>query len=642
MSMNPLRKIRDSQILLAFLISLTVCLSVLSLRNIGWLQFLELSAYDFYLKRKVDKMPADPRIAVIKITESDIQKLGQWPISDAVMAEMLSNILDQRPAIVGLDIYRDLSVPPGKKELTALFSRHNIITVRKIGDETHAGIAQPYMVRNPETNGFNDLPVDPDGVMRRGLLFMGDNETVHSSFSLLLALSYLDRQGIAAEPDAVNPEHIRLGGTTFVPLKSNDGGYINIDARGYQYLIDFRGRPFESFSLSEVFERRIPEGALKDRIVIIGVTAESLKDFFFTPLSKDLSSDAPVYGVELHGLLVSQLLRSALQGERPLAPVREVYEWAWIWMWGLWGALLGLRLRSLLNFFLSLSGGIASLIFITYYTFMGGWWIPVAPAAISGMASAAFVTAYMSYREKKERGMLMQIFSKHVSKDVAEAIWQQRDMFMDSGRPMSQKVIATVLFTDLKGFTSISERLDPQSLMDWLNEYMEAMAQVIERRGGVINKYIGDSIMVTFGVPVARKTEAEVSADAADAVYCALEMGEELRRLNSVWEKRNFYTVHMRVGIFTGPLVAGCLGSEQRMEYTVIGDTVNVASRLESFRKDDTALSAGDSPCRVLIGESTLNHIGSRFKTEKIGEVPLKGKEEKVGVYMVTGHADAL
>ena len=616
-------------------------LFVLSLRNIGWLQFLELPAYDLYLTRKAGGTPADPRIALIKITESDIQKLGQWPLSDAVMAEMLGNVLDQGPAVVGLDIYRDLSVPPGKKELTALFAQKDIVTVRKVGDETHAGVAQPYMVSNPELNGFNDMPVDPDGSIRRGLLFMEDKGTVHGSFSLLLALHYLGRRGIVAEPDAVNPEWVRLGKTTFVPLQANDGGYIDIDSRGYQYLIDFRGRPFASYSLSDAVERRIPAGALKEKIVIIGVTAESLKDFFFTPLSKNLSSDALVYGVELHGLLVSQLLRSAVQGERPLASVREAYEWAWIWVWGLAGALLGLRTRSFLNFFLFLSGGMAILVVLTYTAFLRGWWIPVVPPALSGMASAAVVTAYTSYRERKERGMLMRIFSQHVSKDVAEAIWQQRDMFMHSGRPMSQKVTATVLFTDLKGFTSISERFDPQGLMDWLNEYMGAMVQVITRRGGVINKYIGDSIMVIFGVPVARLTEAEISADAANAVTCALEMGEELQKLNLAWEKRNLHTVHMRVGIFTGPLVAGCLGSEQRMEYTVIGDTVNVASRLEGFNKDDAALSTGDSPCRILIGESTRNHIGSRFKTERIGEVPLKGKEEKISVHKVTGYADA-
>ena len=97
----------------------------------------------------------------------------------------------------------------------------------------------------------------------------------------------------------------------------------------------------------------------------------------------------------------------------------------------------------------------------------------------------------------------------------------------------------------------------------------------------------------------------------------------------------------MRVGIFTGPLVAGCLGSEERMEYTVIGDTVNVASRLEGFGKDDPALSGGDSPCRILVGEPTRNRIGSRFAAERIGEVPLKGKEEKISVYRVTGYADA-
>ena len=120
----------------------------------------------------------------------------------------------------------------------------------------------------------------------------------------------------------------------------------------------------------------------------------------------------------------------------------------------------------------------------------------------------------MSNHEKKQRALLMQLFSKHVSPEIAETIWQQREQFLDGGRPRSQGLIATVLFTDLMNFTAVAEMLEPRALMDWLNEYMEAMAQQVIDHRGVIDKYIGDSIMAVFGVPLARKTDAEVSRDA--------------------------------------------------------------------------------------------------------------------------------
>ena len=206
---------------------------------------------------------------------------------------------------------------------------------------------------------------------------------------------------------------------------------------------------------------------------------------------------------------------------------------------------------------------------------------------------------------------------------------------MDGGRPRPRKVTATVLFTDLKGFTTVSEGLDPQILMDWLNEYMEAMAHIVIEHGGVINKYIGDAIMAVFGVPVPRTNDSEIDRDAVNAVNCALSMSEELNILNKKWRERDLPVTKMRIGIYTGQLVAGSLGSAQRMEYTVIGDTVNIASRLESFDKDFEG--APGSTCRILAGDETLRRLGGGYRTEKVGSVALKGKDEKVLIYMVTG-----
>jgi adenylate cyclase len=162
---------------------------------------------------------------------------------------------------------------------------------------------------------------------------------------------------------------------------------------------------------------------------------------------------------------------------------------------------------------------------------------------------------------------------------------------------------------------------------------------VIEH-GGVIDKYIGDSIMAIFGVPVPRTTEAEISQDAVNAVKCALAMERSLIELNNRWREQQLPTIGMRIGIFTGPLVAGCLGSVQRLEYTVIGDTVNTASRLESFEKDFFALDCLNSPCRIIIGEATLRRLGPQFKTQRIGEVSLKGKNQKMTVHCVVAPDD--
>jgi adenylate cyclase len=192
-----------------------------------------------------------------------------------------------------------------------------------------------------------------------------------------------------------------------------------------------------------------------------------------------------------------------------------------------------------------------------------------------------------------------------------------------------------VLFSDLEEFTQVSEKLEPITLMQWLNSYMERMAELVMEHGGMVDDYYGDAIKANFGVPLKRTREAEFGIDATGAVNCALAMCEEVRRLNVELQGIELPTIRMRIGICTGEVVAGCLGSARRMKYTTIGDTVNIAARLESYGKEPMQNDRDGCICRIMIAESTAQYLDGNIQTEYVGSLPLKGKSERVSVYCV-------
>ncbi len=226
-----------------------------------------------------------------------------------------------------------------------------------------------------------------------------------------------------------------------------------------------------------------------------------------------------------------------------------------------------------------------SLLFGCYAAFLGGWWIPVVPPALALAVSAIVLTAYIANREQEDRQTIMSLFRRHVTAEIAEAIWHDRYQILNAGRLIGRRMTATVLFTDLKDFSGITVRTDPEVLMTWLNEYMEAMSQIVLTNGGIVDKFIGDSIMAVFGVPIARTSPEAIAKDAQQAVSSAVQMAATLRALNLKWENEELPTTSMRIGISTGTVVTGSLGGDQRLDYTTIGDSVNVASRLESYDK---------------------------------------------------------
>ena len=631
--MFQFRKLNFKPFIASVFTSGIVFFSIIGLRSAGYLEHLELSAYDWFIRLQPVNSESSPPIVIIEVTEDDIQKQGSWPLTDEKLAQVIDILNRYKPRIIGLDIFRDLRVPPGSHQLDSiLIENQNIIAVMKFGDN---GVPPPQAISETDRITFNDILVDPDGIVRRGLLYLDDGEKIFCSFALQLALRFLKVEGVLPQPDLINPGHIALGGTTVPPLKPNTGGYVGADARGYQFLIDFENsiESFQSFSLTSLLAGEVPSNRIRDKIVIIGTTAQSVKDFFYTPLSQGLQTGPQTNGVIIHAYIVDQLLKLALDGKRPRISISEKQEILWILIWSALGGLIGLHVRSPWYFSLIGSANLLILFLIVYFAFLNAYWIPLVPPAISWFVSAAIVIAYMYNLEKKHRALLMQLFSKHVSPEVADSIWQQREKFLKNGRPQPQKLTVTVLFSDLKRFTSLSEELDPNLLVDWLNIYLESMTKVIMNYGGVVDDYAGDGIKANFGVPVPRTTQNDISQDAVNAVNCALAMEKEIRRVNNLWQKQNLPNTGIRIGIFTGNVSAAVVGSTKRLKYTTIGDAVNIAARLESYNKSYDR----ESLCRILIGESTYSCLGDRFKTDIVGQETLRGKKQEITIYRIIG-----
>jgi adenylate cyclase len=643
-AVSSVAKLLRAPLATGFLVCILISLAVLGLRGCGSLESLELAAYDWFIRLRPSDPKTDSRIVLVTITEQDIQTLGNWPLSDDVLSQTLESVARFGPRAIGVDIYRDLPVPPGSERLQDFLRKNErIVWVTKFGQGKTGGIPPPKALIGTESIGFNDIVVDPGGVVRRGLLFIDDGVTTATAFALRLALLYLRPEGIVLQPDPQHPEYLRLGPHTLRPLEAYDGPYAAADTGGYQFLLDFKGwkGSFPSVTLTELLSGNIAPEVMRDKIVLVGVTAESVKDHFYTPFSRGLQDDQQTDGVAIHAHITNQLIRLGLGSAAPVKTIKEWQEGIWIMLWSAIGALTGFKVRSPWKFSFAVASGLLAIGFFDFAVFNRGWWLPLVPPALAWFIAAVAITAYLSYQETVQRAALMQLFSRHVSKEVADGIWRDREQFLDGHRPRPQQLVATVLFTDLVGFTSVSEKLRPEELMDWLNECMEPMARLVSVHGGVIEQYSGDAIVAVFGVPIARKNEEEINQDAINAVNCALAMEAVLRDLNRRWLEQNRPTTAMRIGIYTGPMVAGSLGGADRLEYVVIGDTVNIASRLESFDKDLFARSLS-SPCRILIGEATLSRLGQRFLTERVGQVSLKGKEEKIHVYRIVGHATEL
>ena len=372
---------------------------VIILRLLGVLQLSEFAALDQLFHLRPQEL-TDDRIVIVEIREKDIQQAGKWPFPDRVMAQLLEKINSEKPRVIGLDIYRDLPVEPGHSEFVKVAKTiPNLIGIEKIPDNVDVGVPPSPVLSQRQQVGFNNVVVDADGKVRRSLLYWHMKGKAHESFALKMALVYLKAQGITPKPAAINSKYLELGQSVFRPFKPNDGGYVQANNKGYQVLVNFR-RPgsFRKVSMAEVLAGRVNPSVLRDRVVLIGSTASSLQDFFYTPYSNSLISTAqPMSGVELNANFVSQILSSTLSG-RPLIKVwSEPMEWLWILAWSGISAGLIWRMRSPIRAFGSLLLTSTSLGGSCYLAFLAGWWLPLVPSVLGLLGSASVITGYLAH-----------------------------------------------------------------------------------------------------------------------------------------------------------------------------------------------------------------------------------------------------
>lgn len=609
---------------------------LLALRYWDGVQALELRVYDRLVRLRGSDHP-DPRLLIVGITEADLQRLNRATPSDRALAEVLKNLQASQPTLIGLDLHRDVPQFPGHSDLAKQLQAENLIAITKLGDTLETAIPPPDEVP-PERIGFNDFIIDPDGVIRRNLLFAtGPDQQVTYSFSLQLALAYLARQNIQPRNSDRNPEHLALGAATFEPLTKHSGAYHNIDARGYQILLNYRTAHAiaRQVSFSDLLIRPLPEDWVRDKIVLIGTVAPSGKDLFYTPYSAGEQLNHQMPGVMVHAQMLSQILDAALD-TRPLLWFWP--DWAealWIGLWALIGGSLAWQVRHALVLSLVTTGAIALLLGASFIIFLHQGWIPSVIPMTALIATNATVVAYRAQRAQRQQQMVMTLLGQNTSPEIAQALWDNRDNLLHLGKLPGQAMTATLLFSDLKNFSTIAEQMSPEELLNWLNEYLSAMTDQVQAYQGIINKFTGDGLLAVFGVPVARSSTTEISQDAQQAVACALAMGDRLEQLNQTWQQRKLPKVQMRIGIYTGSIVAGSLGGKDRLEYGVIGDSVNIAARLENCEKERHT-----GVCRILIADQTLAYLHNRFRVEAWGPLFLKGRQQSVEVYQVLGHAE--
>lgn len=610
--------------------SLAVAGLVIGVKQMGGWQPLELRIYDWMVRQRPEA-PPDPRILIVGITEADIRDLGRVTPSDADLAEAIAILEAKNPRLIGLDMHRDVPQAPGRDALLQVLRSPRLITITNLGETELDRIPPPPNVP-PERVGFNDIPVDQDGIVRRNLLFASTETETFYSFALRLAIAYLEEDGISPQPSPDAEDVLQLGQAVFHPLTPHSGGYERLDDRGYQILLDYRARRqvAHTVSLHDVLTDQVPDSLIRDRIVLIGTTAPSSKDLFFTPFSPAEVEIARRPGVEIHAQMLSQFL-SAAMGDRPLFTFwSNTQEWLWIFVWALTGGTLAWLVRNPIFLGVTGAGLLGTLVGFSLTMLNTAHWVIVGAPAIATFLSMGTVITYRAQQAQQQHKMVMKLLGQNTSPEIANALWQSRDHLLESGKLPGQRLVATMLFTDIKGFSRISEKMRPEELLLWLNEYLAAMTEEIQQHQGIINKFTGDGLLAVFGVPMPRLEAREVDQDAHHAVSCALAMRRRLQELNKGWKTIGLHDVQMRVGIFTGPVVVGSLGGRDRMEYGVIGNSVNSASRLESCMKDRQVDS-----CRILIAQETLQHIQNDFEVESWGLMELRGKDQHIQVYRV-------
>ncbi len=542
----------------------------------------------------------DPDVVVIAITDETLASLPyRSPIDRAFLADVINGLAQHGAAAVGLDVVLDQPTEPSKdaKLRQALLRTDVPVVAISIAPDTAMTADRRHFldafltgVRTGDANLTRDRFDDT----------VRDHVPVHPATGLTSFPA-----AIAAALGAPIP---RLP----FPIEWRRS------RRGPRSAPDVPVYPAESVSL-------LPTNWLKGKVALIGSLVPG-SDEHRTLAS---SFGQPSFGVEIHAQVVSQLLQRRAVPPTAL-PWLNVLATASL-------AVVGLTMGAVWAGYLATGALLASgfafaAAALTVYALTGNL-IPLLPPIIALAISGGAARAWRGQASRRDRRALRALFSRFVSEPVVNEIMKDRELFMSGGRPRPRELTATVLFADVAGFTTICEGLAPEPLIAWLDRYIDTMAQIIAAHNGVLLRFIGDGILAAFGVPIPRRDDASITADANNAARCALAMELAMERLNDAWCAEGLPVGGLRIGLHTGPMVAGSLGTGARMEFCLLGDTANIGARLEQLGKEYA--EPGPRYCTIVVGEPTWSRLSGAFPGIRIGEVTLRGRHTSMAAYRI-------
>jgi adenylate cyclase len=590
-------------------LSLLIAVLAFAAERFGFLESLDLGAYDLVAAQH--PLPPSDLVFNVDFDDDFVRRNNAFPIPRAMLAGVIGKIAAGKPAVIGVDVILDIARADADDQrlAKAMDDAGNVILVSEYGFGGHPQ-NEPLPIFKQAAAGvaFGDLPIDDDGVVRR--MFLRVTTETYKALSLPVAVA-----------DLASDQHLRPGGGSFllfgstqVPLASThpDTAWI-----GFHRPTPTTVVPVEAL-LAPEFNPAIFAG----RAVLIGQSSEMGKDLFETPATRWGAAPAGRFlsGAEIHGAAVASLLTGNLRramhsAPRFLAAVLLAF------------CVILLAFRNRWYVALAASVLLAGCAFLAASVFFSRYalWMPLVSIEICLFAALPAGLGYRSVDERRlknqmaaERHQLMSLFERYVSADVAAEIWKNRDSIVLAG----EERVATILFSDIRSFTAMTAGVPSQEVLAWLNRYLTEMGEVIKQNRGFLNKFIGDGIMVVFGAPL---TEGP-REDAQRAVKCAVEM---LARVDQ-WNARKPLgdpTLKIGVGIHTGMVTAGNVGSPDRLEYSVIGETVNLASRLEALTKDFKT--------PIVLSPTTWDYVREQFPTVSLGEAQVRGFTGAISLYSV-------
>lgn len=564
--------------------------------------------------------PRHGDVTLVLIDESTLARFGQWPWKDrGIHARVIDQLKSAGASVIVFDVIfsENADSAADAKLADAVARAGNVVLAgfspgaggTRDGIPSISSLVEPIepLARAADV-GLAMAAPDPDGSLRHALLLAVNAETGKPIPQLALA-AVLRRQGMSVSELSVNPgRSLRIGDLAGVPLNSQGQALVNFAGGTRLFDVAHGG----AVPYVNVHDGVLAPGSLSGKIALVGFGAHGLIDVHPNPFSEDFPGPA----------FNAQVIENILHGEF-LSTASTATDLLLLVLVGLLITHISATLRPLS------AAGVTAVILAGYvgvalWAFIGGGVVlAIVGPVLSGGLAYAVVTVRRLTSEERSRAHLRRHFASYAPPEVVE----QLDSGVVAERMEGIEDEITVLFSDIRGFTHIGSQMEPRRLVAMLNRYFTAMTEVVFDFGGTVDKFIGDGLLVLFNALVKQDDHAKL------AVFTALEMQKRVKRLNEEWADEGFPRIRIGVGIHTGSAVVGNVGPRMRMDYTAIGATVSLASRVEGLTKDFGT--------EIIITRDTLEQLGGLVEVKPLGPTEIRGIDEPVEVFGVLGPAGA-